>query len=124
MHPADHRKPITAIKGKMKKKIKVSVRNKERAGWAQTALEAFCRDTGQTIETDGSEEVISDFLCDLMHYCDEHKLTFEALLTRGRTHYAEETDTACVVCGCRFCGFDEGDEDNRCNECAEKNNAK
>lgn len=102
---------------------KLCGRNVDRAGWAEAGLQAFCEQTGQDMSegVDGPEEVISDFLCDLMHVCHEKDLDFDGLLARGRRHFEEETDSKCTKCGGLYCGFDEGDPDTgRCSDCEEE----
>ena len=37
------------------------------------------------------EDALSDLLCDLMHWCDRNDFSFEAELSRARTHYEAET---------------------------------
>lgn len=95
--------------------------NQQRAQWAETALRAFCEQTGQTIEDDGFDTVVYDFLCDLMHLTDRHNVRFEHLLERATDHYEYE-----VQCICKKClkGFDaEADatkELDVCLDCEEK----
>ncbi len=98
--------------------IKLSSKNQERASWVEAALQAFCKETRQSLVNDGNEEVVSDFLGDLRHYCELHKLDFDALNARGGRRYKEEIDTVCLKCGCHFCGFDEGSH-GFCNDCLE-----
>lgn len=67
--------------------------NETRAQWAYTALEAFARETNQLQNGDLAEDpgsVVSDLLCDLMHYCRQNNLDIEDLLRNGRGNFAEE----------------------------------
>ncbi len=66
-------------------------KNQDRVDWVTQALAEFCRHTGQT-EEDGFEEIVSDFLADLGHFCDATNLNLEDLLRRGADHYHAETN--------------------------------
>lgn len=80
----------------------MGVTNEERADWALIAIEAFARATGQLKAkgqwNDDKAAVISDLLCDLMHYCTggvesgDALEDFEKLLERARGNYEEELD--------------------------------
>ena len=61
--------------------------NKDRAGWAQTALDAFVEEVGDAGDLGDN---IGDLLCDIIHLCDAAKLDFDQLLDRARGHYAAE----------------------------------
>lgn len=52
--------------------------NTDRAGWAQSALAAFCEETGVDEEVERNEAV-SDLIANLGHYCDVHGLNFLAV---------------------------------------------
>lgn len=60
--------------------------NKDRAQWAQTAIDAFQDETGTK---DG--DALKDLLCDLMHLCDREKADFDVALDAARHHYVAET---------------------------------
>ena len=60
--------------------------NERRAEWAGAALREFQRQTRTDLE-----DAVSDFLADLMHWCDRNNQKFAAELKRGRGHYEEET---------------------------------
>ncbi len=64
--------------------------NADRAEWATTALERFCRVTGLSLKDDGPDTAVSDLLADLMHYCDQEGIDFDECVDRGRCHYEEE----------------------------------
>lgn len=67
--------------------------NKKRALLAQRALEAFSSLTGQTLGSDEEvAEVVMDLLCDLMHFCYQHELSFDDLLSRAIEHFEEELE--------------------------------
>jgi hypothetical protein len=62
--------------------------NEKRAEWANAALDTF----QETTNTD-DQDVLSDLLCDLMHWADRHLTDghdFDSELSRARYHYAEE----------------------------------
>jgi len=64
--------------------------NSECAEWAVCGLEAFATETGQLEGGDWEhdyENVIADFLCDLMHHCEAEKIDFDKLLERARNHF-------------------------------------
>lgn len=61
--------------------------NSDRAKWAGDAIVAFMFTTGTE-----PENVLSDLLCDLMHWADRREECFESALEHARWHYAEETD--------------------------------
>ena len=58
-----------------------------RARWAEAALWEFRRHTGANVE-----DIVSDLLADIMHWCDRHAQNFDRELRRGREHYLCETD--------------------------------
>jgi hypothetical protein len=61
-------------------------RNANRARHAAVALAVFQRQTGADLE-----DVVSDLLIDLMHWCDRHGQEFHQELRRALDHYAAET---------------------------------
>jgi hypothetical protein len=61
--------------------------NERRADWAGKALEGFRREPGTDLE-----DVLSDLLADLMHWCDRNNQAFETELRRARAHYRCETE--------------------------------
>jgi len=71
--------------------------NGDRADWAEEALRTFGQLTRQD-EHIGSgekaliEEIVGDFLADLMHYCCREGVSFDALLENGRMHHDEEVE--------------------------------
>lgn len=60
--------------------------NEKRSSWAQDALDRFMRVTG----TD-REDVLTDLLGDLLHWCDRNGVDFDNELRKGRSHYEAET---------------------------------
>jgi hypothetical protein len=67
------------------------VTNHRRTQWARAALEAFARQTGQSVDLpDGDTEVIGDLLCDLHHWTDAHGVMWDQALARGEMHYEAE----------------------------------
>lgn len=67
--------------------------NDERAQWAHEGLKTYAAATGMSIEVK-PDDAASDFLADLMHWCDRNGQDFEQLLARGRNHYSAETTEA------------------------------
>ena len=57
--------------------------NKWRASTAEEALKLFTRITGGNLKHE-REDMVSDLLCNLGHYCDQHKLDYAALTARAR----------------------------------------
>lgn len=66
------------------KKLKGEM-NKKRARWARSALMAF-----QIAVRTEDCDLVADFLCDLMHFCEQDHLDFDAELARAEYHYKEE----------------------------------
>jgi hypothetical protein len=60
--------------------------NDKRSAGAGLAIAAFQRATGAD-----DEDVLCDFLTDLMHWADRNHYDFEAALDRGGFHYEAET---------------------------------
>lgn len=85
--------------------------NRDRADWVRDALDTYCYRTrhegwkGYTAAPTAEEieanqhEVISDFVCDLMHLVDDlFGGDFDGVLTRARNHYVEEIEEECDCC--------------------------
>lgn len=69
----------------------MKVTNADRANWAEVGLVAFSR----TVYADGYaaepiEEIVSDFMCDLFHFCDKRELDWDKLNDRAAATYLEE----------------------------------
>lgn len=64
--------------------------NKMRAEAAREALQVFAEDFGLTSEDD--ETIVSDFFCDLMHFCEGRGVDFDDCVQRGRSNYEFEAD--------------------------------
>jgi len=64
--------------------------NKERAGWARTALDLFAK----TVNSSDQEEAVSDLLADLMHLCDEDEIESGEALARAKRNYEGEVEDA------------------------------
>lgn len=62
--------------------------NDDRAQWAKVGIDAFAKETG--LDNEELETAVSDFLADLMHFCDQEKIDFNLCLSRGQGHYLEE----------------------------------
>lgn len=54
-----------------------------RASTAEEALELFAEITGGKLKHE-REDMISDLLCNLGHYCDQHKLNYAALIEKAQ----------------------------------------
>ncbi len=70
--------------------------NAWRASTASEALERFTDVTGGSLN-DERDDMISDLLCNLGHYCDQHKLDYDALIARAKRGLKHE----------RACGDEE-----------------
>ena len=66
----------------------MTVSNRDRANWAEEAIDHFAGIVGQRDEDLATNT--GDLLCDIMHLCDFENLDFSALLDRARGHYDEE----------------------------------
>ena len=64
--------------------------NDDRADWAQKALAAFAAETNQSIDHE-TEEIVTDFLCDLMHFCIRKEINFDNCLENGTEHFRYES---------------------------------
>lgn len=67
--------------------------NAQRAQWIETALHIFTLYTGQNLELE-PDDVVADFLADLMHWCDAHEIDFEAAREMGAFHHEDEVNEA------------------------------
>ena len=65
--------------------------NQHRSKWAEKALRAFAKQTGQSVKHDGWPEITGDFMADFAHFCDRHDLEFMNLVAVASRHYEEET---------------------------------
>lgn len=68
------------------------ITNADRAELAAAALRHFQRTTGTDYE-----DVLSDLLCDLMHWASENNFDFDAALCRARGHYEAEFAEAAAL---------------------------
>jgi hypothetical protein len=59
--------------------------NDSRAAWAGNAIQQFALTTGSN-----DEDVLSDLLAELMHWCDCRQVPFDRELARAREHYEAE----------------------------------
>lgn len=65
--------------------------NRRREGWARQTLEFFGTLVGQVLKNDETE-MVTDLLCDLMHYCAQNKIDFDArLYSAYNTHFMVES---------------------------------
>jgi hypothetical protein len=65
--------------------------NAARADFALVGLKAFAEHVySAKMEAEDMEIIVSDFLCDLMHFCDQYNFDFDAALDMGRGHHEEE----------------------------------
>lgn len=78
---------------------KVTIDNRKRARWAQGAVNAFSVATrfGRTfnkLHRDDKADLVSDLLCDLMHFCKQNKIDFDKALKQGLQNFnIERTGT-------------------------------
>jgi hypothetical protein len=63
--------------------------NLQRAAWAEQGLQAFADQVHMSLN-DELEDIVADFLSDLMHFCDARNLDFNALLLRAADYYDSE----------------------------------
>jgi hypothetical protein len=63
--------------------------NDTRAEWARAGLVAFAAATGQ--DPDDQEEVVTDLLADLRHYCDLAEISWDDVLRHADMHHAFES---------------------------------
>lgn len=69
---------------------KAAATNKDRAGWAQVAADAFASETRMDKANEDMETVLTDLLCDIMHLCNQKGIDFKQVLDSGQAHF--ETD--------------------------------
>jgi hypothetical protein len=65
--------------------------NDQRAAWAQESLEQFASETRYRPEDRDWEEIVSDFLSNVRHFCDRTDVNWVACVNRADNHYYEET---------------------------------
>ena len=69
--------------------------NDERASWAEVGLQAYGQHTGTVGNAVGDDEdpflIIGDLLADLAHWCDRHRVDFQAAIRYAARHYQKET---------------------------------
>lgn len=67
------------------------ITNADRAMWAEIALLEYAigKEGGEGFYDD-AELVLSDFLTDLMHYAERHRIDFTRCIDRASRHYEEE----------------------------------
>jgi hypothetical protein len=88
------------------------ITNKDRAGWAGMAVLEYATAKGSAGGLyDPPETVLTDLLCDLMHYASAKEIDFAACLDRARLHYdAELAEEAGNQFGLRCPKCGRGDE--------------
>ena len=67
----------------------ICVTNTDRANWAGQAIQTFVQST-QT-EREDPQTVISDMLCDAMHWCDRNNVDFDKALVDARANHSFES---------------------------------
>jgi len=65
-----------------------SVKNSDRAEWAEQAVQTFKE--GTRMRGEDEETIIGDLLCDLMHYCRINGWDFADLMERAESHFEIE----------------------------------
>ena len=69
--------------------------NSDRAGWAYEGIKAFAKACGMDKSGDlagNPEIVVGDFLCDLMHYCEQNGIKFNEWLKNARGNYRQDLE--------------------------------
>ena len=64
--------------------------NDQRATWAEIGLLKFASETGQIPKLE-MEDIVCDFLADLAHFCDRHRIDMQDQLRRAHGNYTAET---------------------------------
>ena len=59
--------------------------NRDRAEWAASAMDEFQRACATN-----AEDVLTDLLCDLMHWANQSSFDFDAELARAKYNFDEE----------------------------------
>lgn len=77
-----------------KRKYDSTGMNANRAEWAGTALAVFAATTGLDTAGEDDATAVGDLLGDLMHYCKQNKIDFDARLANGRMHFEAEYEDA------------------------------
>jgi hypothetical protein len=65
----------------------------QRVCWGENAVNAYSEDKQGGLWGDlydEAETVLTDLLADLMHYAEAHKIDFQTVLERARTHHDAE----------------------------------
>jgi len=65
--------------------------NQDRAESAYKAVERFSDELGMADEDD--ETIMSDLLCNMMHFCDQQGVDFQDCLDRASRNYEVEFDS-------------------------------
>lgn len=66
--------------------------NDDRADWAQTALDAFARETRMDTAPEEPPTIMQDLLTDLMHLADREGYDFDNILRMARGNWEEEVE--------------------------------
>jgi hypothetical protein len=64
--------------------------NNDRSRWAAIGLERFASETGQIPGLE-IEDIVSDFIADLAHFCDRHNIDLQDQIRRAAGNYDAET---------------------------------
>lgn len=73
----------------MKPSYRRNTLNLKRAIWAKDGIDTYAHAIG--LDTaDGNATVVGNFICDLMHYCQQNKINFAGCLQDGRMHFEAE----------------------------------
>ncbi len=62
--------------------------NEKRAEWAEVAIAAFAAEV--RMHGEESETIITDLLCDLMHFCNLNGIDFQGCVEMAEGNYREE----------------------------------
>lgn len=101
--------------------------NTDRAERASAALGAYCAHVGDQRSAFCERELLSDMLCDLMHYAQSVDVPFSEVLETGQMNYSAECDEeaedkeADDRAGCERCGtldhLEDVDGEDLCTDC-------
>lgn len=71
-----------------------AVNNFDRSGWAQKALDGFCKTTSgckwEAMPSGDKSDAISDLIADLMHLANQNSIDPEAVTAQARNNYEAE----------------------------------
>ena len=63
------------------------ITNNDRAAWAEIAINNF---RNEVMQGEDDDTTIGDLLANILHYCDQYGVDFDARLTTARMHFEAE----------------------------------